>query len=95
MKILFAIGLLAALPLAVSAQKPAGIPHPGTEHSASCAPSMGLHFVCGLDQPEDLLQVGNSKWVIASGMGEHGGIFLIDTEAKTAKRFFTGAPSPI
>ena len=55
---------------------------------------MGLHYVCGLDEPEDLLQVGNSKWVIASGMGAHGGIFLIDSDAKTAKRFFTGASKP-
>ncbi len=94
MRILFAIGLLAALPLAASAQQPAGVPHPTTERPASCAPSMGLHFVCGLDEPEDLLQVGNSKWVIASGMGEHGGIFLIDTEAKTARRFFTGTSKP-
>src|SRR5271167_4388750 len=91
MKILFAIGLLAALPLVAAAQQPAGVPHPTTEHPASCAPSMGLHYVCGLDEPEDLLQVANSKWVIASGMGTQGGIFLIDAEAKTAKRFFTGA----
>jgi hypothetical protein len=55
---------------------------------------MGLHYVCGLDEPEDLLQVGARKWVIASGMGTHGGIFLIDTEAKSAKRFFTGAANP-
>jgi hypothetical protein len=94
MKHLLAICLLMALPLAASAQQPAGVPHPGTEHPASCAPSMGLHYVCGLDEPEDLLQIGASKWVIASGMGTHGGIFLIDTEAKSAKRFFTARPSP-
>jgi sugar lactone lactonase YvrE len=93
MRNLFAIGLLALLPLAAFAQAPAGVPHPGTE-TPSCAPSMGLKFVCGLDQPEDLLQIGGSKWVIASGMGEHGGIFLLDTEAKAARRFFTGASKP-
>jgi hypothetical protein len=93
MKHLFAIGMLAMLPLAASAQQPAGVPHPGTE-APSCAPSMGLNFVCGLDQPEDLLQIGTSKWVIASGMGEHGGIFLLDTDAKQARRFFTGASKP-
>src|SRR5690348_12146639 len=93
MRILAAIGLLALLPPAASAQQPAGVPHPGTE-APSCAPSMGLNFVCGLDQPEDLLQIGVSKWVIASGMGEHGGIFLIDAEAKKAQRFFTGAAKP-
>src|SRR3954469_21553439 len=86
--LLIAAALL--LPLAAFAQAPQGVPHPGTE-SAPCTPSMGLNFVCGLDQPEDLLQIGNSKWIVASGMGEHGGIFLIDSQAKTARRFFTGA----
>ena len=82
------------LPLAALAEQPApqpqGLPHPATE-SAPCTPSMGLNFVCGLDQPEDLLQIGASKWIVASGMGDKGGIFLIDSQAKTAKRFFTGA----
>ena len=93
MKSLVAVGMLALLPFAAFAQAPAGVPHPGTE-APPCTPSMGLNFVCGLDQPEDLLQIGSSKWVIASGMGEHGGIFLLDTEAKSAKRFFTGASKP-
>jgi hypothetical protein len=61
MKILSAIGLLAMLPLAAFAQQPAGVPHPATERAVSCASSMGLRYVCGLDQPEDLLQVGTSK----------------------------------
>ncbi len=93
MRLCLAIGMLAMLPFAALAQQPAGVPHPGTE-APSCAPSMGLNFVCGLDQPEDLLQIGSSKWVIASGMGEQGGIFLLDTEAKAARRFFTGASKP-
>jgi sugar lactone lactonase YvrE len=81
------------LPFSAFAQQPVGVPHPGTE-APSCAPSMGLNFVCGFDQPEDLLQIGGSKWVIASGMGEQGGIFLLDTEAKQARRFFSGAAKP-
>ena len=93
MRVLFIAGMLALLPLAAFAQQPAGVPHPGTE-APSCAPAMGLNFVCGLDQPEDLLQIGASKWVIASGMGDHGGIFLLDTEAKKTRRFFTGASKP-
>jgi hypothetical protein len=97
MKILLAIGML--LPLAAFAQAPAkqqpnGVPHPGTEKPASCAPSMGLHFVCGLDEPEDLIQIPGSKWLVASGMGENGGVFLVDSQAKTAHRFFTGAAKP-
>ena len=95
MKILFTAGMLALLPLAVSAQQPAGISHPATEAPASCAPSMGLNFVCGLNEPEDLQQIGASKWVIASGMGEGAGISLIDSDAKTARRFFAGASQPV
>jgi hypothetical protein len=63
LRLLFAICLL--LPLAALAQTPAGVPHPGTEKPASCAPSMGLYFVCGLDEPEDLLQIPGSKWPAA------------------------------
>jgi hypothetical protein len=91
MKILFSAVLL--MPLAAYAQQPTGVPHPATE-TASCAPSLGLNFVCGLNQPEDLIQIGGSKWVIASAMGENGGISIIDAEAKTAKRFFAGAMKP-
>src|SRR5690349_11770063 len=89
----FAIGLLAMLPLTASAQQPAGMPRPSTE-APPCTPSMGLNFVCGLPQPEDLLQIGTSKWVIASGMAPDGGISLIDSQAKTARRFFTGTAVP-
>jgi hypothetical protein len=93
MKRWIAIGLLAVLPFAASAQQPAGVPHPATA-APPCTPSIGLNFVCGLNQPEDLLQIGTSKWVIASGMGEGGGIAVIDTEAKAARRFFTGTAKP-
>jgi hypothetical protein len=93
MKISMTVGML-MLPLAAWAQQPAGVPHPATEAPSSCTPSMGLSFVCGLNQPEDLLQIGGSKWVIASAMGEGGGISIIDTEAKTARRFFTGVAKP-
>ena len=93
MKLFLAAALI--LTVGASAQPaPQGMPHPGTEAPKACAPSMGLSFVCGLDQPEDLLQVGTSKWIIASGMGAHGGIFLIDSEAKTSKRFWTGQKRP-
>jgi hypothetical protein len=90
MKAIYLAAVLALPSLGASAQTA----HPATEAPAGCAPSMGLNFVCGLDQPEDLLQVGTSKWVVASGMGAHGGVFLIDTNAKIAKRLFTGQFTP-
>ncbi|HEY4078851.1 MAG TPA: hypothetical protein VGM26_18125 [Rhizomicrobium sp.] len=59
-----------------------------------CTPSMGLNFVCGLNEPEDLLQIPGTRWVIASGMGDNGGLSLVDTAAKTARRFYTGQSKP-
>ncbi len=90
MKIIYAAAALALLTLPIIAQTA----HPATEAPADCKPSMGLNFVCGLDQPEDLLQIGTSKWVVTSGMGTHGGVFLLDTDAKSAKRLFTGELKP-
>jgi hypothetical protein len=78
-RLLFAAALLALLPLSAQAAE-----------APSCAPSMGLNFICGLAEPEDLLQIGASKWIIASGMDNPGAISLIDADAKTARRFFTG-----
>ena len=36
--------------------------------SAACAPSGGLSFICGVQNPEDLVLVPNTRWLIASGM---------------------------
>ncbi len=91
MKILAIAAALWALPFAALAQQ--GMPRPATE-APPCTPSMGLNFICGLPQPEDLLQIGASKWVIASGMAPDGGISLIDSQARTARRFFTGTATP-
>ena len=80
--------LLLVAPAAAQPDRP---PATGT---GDCAPSMGLNFICGMNQPEDLLQIGTSKWLVASGMGKGGGISLIDTAAKTARRLYTGQSRP-
>ena len=68
------------------------IPVCAAENSSSS--STGLGFVGGLHQPEDILQIGNSSWIIVSGMEKGGGISLIDAEARTARPFFTGQTQP-
>ena len=45
---------------------------------------MGLNFVCGPKRPEDLLQIGNGKYLVYGGSAPSGGIGLIDSQAKTA-----------
>lgn len=52
--------------------------------SGACAPSGGLNFICGLQAPEDLVLVPNTRFLVASGMMAGSGLHLIDTQAKTA-----------
>jgi hypothetical protein len=61
--------------------------------SASCAPANGWNLICGNPNPEDLVPIPGTRWLIASGMKEGGGLKLVDTDAKTARVFYTGAPA--
>ncbi len=62
--------------------------------SGNCAPSGGLNFICGLQAPEDLVLVPNTRWLIASGMMPGSGLHLIDTQAKTARNLFAAGAAP-
>jgi hypothetical protein len=55
---------------------------------AACAPSGELTFICGLANPEDLVVLPNSRWMLASGMAPGSGLHLVDTQAKTAKSLY-------
>ena len=57
---------------------------------ASCAPAGGLHFICGIQNPEDLVPVPNSRWLFASGMADGSGLHLIDTSAKKVSTLYGG-----
>ena len=61
--------------------------------SASCAPMNGWNLVCGNENPEDLVPIPGTRWLIASGMKEGAGLKLVDTDAKTARFFYTGQPA--
>ena len=61
-----------------------GLAQPSAAAAASCAPSMGLNFVCGPKRPEDLLQIGKGKYLVYGGSAPSGGIGLIDAQAKTS-----------
>jgi hypothetical protein len=51
--------------------------------SDECASSGEYSFVCGMVNPEDLVLIPGSKWLIASGMGSGGSLYLVNTELKT------------
>ena len=60
----------------------------GAAQVAPCAPSGGLDFICGLQNPEDLVPLPNSRWLIGSGMAAGSGLHLIDTRAKSARNLY-------
>jgi hypothetical protein len=54
----------------------------------ACAPSGGLNFICGVQNPEDLVLVPNTRWIIASGMAPGSGLHAVDTQAKTVRNLY-------
>src|SRR5262245_40749865 len=62
--------------------------------SGTCAPTGGLNFICGLQAPEDLVLVPNTRWLITGGMAAGSGLHLIDTQAKSARTLFGVGSSP-
>ncbi|HUL83116.1 MAG TPA: hypothetical protein VL131_13295 [Gammaproteobacteria bacterium] len=59
-----------------------------------CKPGGGLEFVCGLKNPEDLVAVPGTKWIIASGMAAGTGISLIDARDGSHSQLYPGS-SPV
>ena len=55
---------------------------------ASCSPSGGLTFICGVANAEDLVLIPNTRWLLASGMAPGSGLHLVDTQAKTVKNLY-------
>ena len=87
-----AMGLLLGCGLAVNASA-------AVAAEQTCPTDGKMHFICGPLGAEDLLQLADSKWMVASGMGtgglgpanKDGGLYLIDTDAKTARPFYPGS----
>ena len=63
--------------------------------AASCTPSGGLSFICGVQNPEDLVQVPNTRWLVASGMAPGSGLHVVDTRAKTVRNLYAPGASTV
>ena len=50
---------------------------------AECEPAGGYAFVCGPQNPEDLVLVPGTKWILSSSLSAPGGIYLVDAGRKT------------
>jgi hypothetical protein len=54
-----------------------------------------MSFVCGAERPEDLALIPGTRWLVASGFSNGSGIKLVDTEARTLRRWYTGEPAQV
>jgi hypothetical protein len=61
------------------------------QSTTGCAPAGGLSFVCGVQNPEDLVLVPNSRWMVASGMAPGSGLHIVDTNAKTVASIYAAS----
>ena len=82
---LLAAGSTSLSPLLAQAQPP--------QPTTSCAPVNGWNLICGAQNPEDLVPIPGTRWLIASGMKAGAGVKLVDTDARTAQLFYTGGPA--
>jgi len=54
----------------------------------TCTPAAGLTFICGLQNPEDVVHVPGTRWLVTSGMAPGAGLTLVDTQARTVRKLF-------
>jgi hypothetical protein len=54
----------------------------------ACTPSGGLTFICGVQNPEDLVVVPKTRWMLASGMAPGSGLHAVDTQAKAIRNLY-------
>jgi hypothetical protein len=67
----------------------------GAQAQQTCEPSGDVGFVCGVTNPEDLVLVPGTPWIVSSGMAEGAGFYLIDSKTGSAALLpFTAQPDP-
>lgn len=62
---------------------------------AACSTMNSYHFVCGVQNPEDLTQIPGTRWLIAGDRKLGATIKLVDSQAKTERDFYSGKPDEI
>lgn len=71
-----------------------GSPDGAASTAGGCAPSGELNYVCGPVNAEDIVQIGDSQWLILSGMsGDNtsGHLYLLDHNTKSYEEWFPGS----
>ncbi|MEX0901642.1 MAG: hypothetical protein WDZ76_02760 [Pseudohongiellaceae bacterium] len=67
----------------------------GALAAEACEPDGNVRFVCGVENPEDLIAIPGTPWVIASGRvsAVDGFIYAVDTRDHSSTVLFPGAGS--
>jgi hypothetical protein len=67
----------------------------GASAQQNCEPSGDVDFVCGVTNPEDLVLVPGTPWIVSSGMAEGAGFYLVDSSTGSASLLpFAAAHDP-
>lgn len=66
---------------------------------SDCKPAEGFEFICGLNEPEDLVGIPGTPWVLASDLAqsrERGDVYLIDKRDRSVRalEIAAGAAEP-
>jgi len=67
--------------------------HSLVAQAPNCSPTAGLSFICGLQNPEDVVVVPGTRWLLTSGMAPGAGLPLVDTQAKGLRKIFAPGTS--
>ncbi len=76
-------------------------PQPSETGASACAADGLLEYICGLEGPEDIVQVGQTPWLLASsgaGPGQPvgaGRLYLIDSTTRSVDVLFPGTAPDI
>jgi hypothetical protein len=74
---MIALALLSALLSASDAAPP-----------QTCKPDKELSYICGMERPEDIIQIPGTNWLIASGYAAGSGLKLVDTGRRIARSWY-------
>ena len=83
----FRLGAAALVPMAGLLTPTAVI---AEDAAAECSPSGQYAFICGLRNPEDLVAVPGTEWIISSGMAPDGAIYLVDAKRRAWSELYPG-----
>jgi hypothetical protein len=83
-----------SLTLAVLVAALAGVSAKGRQTS-ECAPHGDVRFVCGLGDPEDLVAIPRSEWIVASTLQSGVGLHAVSTRTFAVTKVFPAAAAKV